>query len=293
MNKLSILSLVVILTGLLACNPMKNIEATQTTAYSAYENGNYAEALNMYEKLMDLYRGKSMEVPYDIIVKAGKAAYKSGNLEKAQEYLTKAFDQNHTFDLLELLVDTHKKSNESDVVKKLLEENISLYEKAGKKDYAYTELFKLDYAAGNFEAAYEDYKHIADPSIDIFPQYLSVLNELGNKKEAEKECKSVLMQDENSVAALEWLAVDEYNKAEDWYNRVMDKYNKNKNATTYAYLRRDLKKISAVYRASRDMFIRLRELAPENKMYIKYLKNIYLRLSMKDKAKKMNDLLKK
>ena len=102
----------------------------------------------------------------------------------------------------------------------------------------------------------------------------------------------MLVKDENSIPALEWLAVNEYNKAEEWYKKEIAKYNKNKNATTYAYLRRDLKKISAIFRLARDKFLKLRKLDPNNKSYIKYLKNTYLRLDMKDKAKEMDDLLK-
>ncbi len=293
MNKLRILSLVLVLAGLFACNPMKKVESTRTLAYSAYQNGNYAEALTQYEQLMKLYKEQSNEVPYDIIVKAGKAAFNAKNFEKAKEYLTRAFKGNKTYDLLKMLIETYENLNETNLVKGLISDNISVYENAGKTDEAYTELFKLDFAAGKYEDAYNDYKNIADPDIDLFPEYLKVLNELGKKEEAQKVCKTVLVNDANSVPALEWLAVDEYNKAENWYKKEIAKYNKNKNATTYAYLRRDLKKISAIFRSARDKFVKLRSLDPENKTYIKYLKNCYLRLDMKGKAKEMDALLKK
>jgi len=291
MNKLTIITIAVILTGLFACNPMKKIETTQTSAYSAYENGNFSEALKMYEQLMSLYKEKAEAVPYDVLLKAGKAAYRSGKYDKAKEYLNQVFGENRLHDILQMLVDSYRKSNETDVVKKLIKENIDLFEKAGRKNEAYTELFKIDYAAGNYEEAYNDYNNISDPDIYLFPEYLNVLKELNKKDEAERACNSMLLKDKNSVAALEWLAVDEYNKAEDWYKSEIAKYNKNKNATTYAYLRRDLKKISAIFRSSRDKFLKLHKLEPDNKKYIKYLKNIYLRLDMKNKAKEMDALL--
>lgn len=292
MYNLRNLLLITIITGLFACNPMKKIESTQTSAYSAYENGDFAGALTQYEQLMSLYKEQSKDVPYDIIVKAGKAAFNSKNFEKAKEYLSQAFEGNKTYELLKMLIETYKNLDETRLVKGLITDNVAVYQKAGKKDEAYTELFKMDYAAGKFEDAYNDYKNISNPDIDLFPEYLKVLDELEKKDEAKEACKTILVQDENSVAALEWLAMDEYNKAEDWYNREMSRYNKNKNATTYAYLRRDLKKISAIFRSARDKFLKLRTIDPENKKYIKYLKNTYLRLDMKDKAKEMNDLLK-
>ena len=292
MNKLSILSIAILLAGLFACNPMKKIETTQTSAYSAYQNGNFTEALTMYDQLMKLYKEQSKDVPYDIIVKAGKAAFNAKNFEKAKEYLSKAFEGNKTYEILNMLIDTYKQLDETGVIKKLITDNIPVFQKAGKTSEAYTELFKMSYSAGDLEEAYKNYNKISDPAIDLFPEYLTVLNDLGKKDEAQKACETMLVKDANSVPALEWLAVNEYNKAEEWYKKEIAKYNKNKNATTYAYLRRDLKKISAIFRSARDKFLKLRKLDPNNKSYIKYLKNTYLRLDMKDKAKEMDDLLK-
>ena len=292
MNKLNILSIVILLAGLFACNPMKKIETTQTSAYSAYQNGNYSEALTMYEQLMNLYKEQSKEVPYDIIVKAAKAAFSAENYEKAKPYLEQAFKGNKTYELLKMLIETYHKLGDTGLLKGLISKNVPVFEKAGKKDEAFTDLFKLDYGAGRFEDAYNDYRNISNPDLDLFPEYLSVLNELGKKDEAQKACETMLTKDENSIPALEWLAVSEYNKAEDWYKSEMAKYNKNKNATTYAYLRRDLKKISAIFRSAKDKFLKLNKLDPGNKSYIKYLKNTYLRLDMKDKAKEMDALLK-
>ena len=292
MNKLSILSIAILLAGLFACNPMKKIETTQTSAYSAYQNGNFTEALTMYDQLMKLYKEQSKDVPYDIIVKAGKAAFNAKNFEKAKEYLSKAFEGNKTYEILNMLIDTYKQLDETGVIKKLITDNIPVFQKAGKTSEAYTELFKMSYSAGDLEEAYKNYNKISDPAIDLFPEYLTVLNDLGKKDEAQKACETMLVKDANSVPALEWLAVNEYNKAEEWYKKEIAKYNKNKNATTYAYLRRDLKKISVIFRSARDKFLKLHKLDPNNKSYIKYLKNTYLRLDMKDKAKEMDDLLK-
>lgn len=104
-------------------------------------------------------------------------------------------------------------------------------------------------------------------------------------------CKSALADNPKSVPALEYMATSLYEKAEAQYTKVMNDYNKNKNATTYAYLRRDLKRISAVYRDSRSYFDRLREIDESNKNYVRYLVNIYIRLDNHDKAKKLKNLL--
>ncbi len=71
----------------------------------------------------------------------------------------------------------------------------------------------------------------------------------------------------------------------------MAKYNKDQNYTAYVYLKRELKKISSMFRESRELFEKLHEDDPDNQQYIKYLKNIYLRLDMKGEASKMDMLL--
>jgi predicted Zn-dependent protease len=46
-----------------------------------------------------------------------------------------------------------------------------------------------------------------------------------------------------------------------------------------------------MYRQSRDIFEKLHQEDPDNQLYIKYLKNIYLRLEMNEEAAKMDMLL--
>ncbi|WP_291856731.1 hypothetical protein [Marinilabilia sp.] len=46
-----------------------------------------------------------------------------------------------------------------------------------------------------------------------------------------------------------------------------------------------------MFRESRELFEKLHEDDPDNQQYIKYLKNIYLRLDMKGEASKMDMLL--
>ncbi|NPA37415.1 MAG: hypothetical protein GXO47_11260 [Chlorobi bacterium] len=292
MRKLSILSVAILLAGIFACNPMKKIETVQTSAFSAYEDGNFTEAYKLYEHLISMYKESGKEVPPDVIEKAGISAFESKEYAKAKEYLTEAFAGNKSYRLLMMLIDTYKNIGDTAGLKKLISDNIDILKKNNKNDFGYTELFKVNYATGNYEEAYEDYKNIKNPDIDLFPEYLDVLTNLQKTKEAEQACKDILVKDAGNIAALEWLAKSDYNKAENWYKSEISKYNKNKNATTYAYLRRDLKKISAIFRSARDKFEKLHAIDPENKSYIKYLKNCYLRLDMKSEAAKMDKLLK-
>ena len=80
-------------------------------------------------------------------------------------------------------------------------------------------------------------------------------------------------------------------KADDKYKTEMAIYNKNKNHTSYAYLRRELKKLSVDFRNSRDAFNKLHEIDPGDTNYIKYLKNVNLRLDNKIEADKYDKML--
>ena len=275
-----------------ACNPLKKLETTQSSAQVAYEAAKYSEALTLYEQLIQLYKENGKVIPVDIIMNAGKSAYEIKNYDTAKGYLSELFNENKNIEQLMMLIDISKQSGNSDELKSLIENNIDLLKENGKGDFANVELFNINYPAGDMEAAYSNYNSIENPDKELFDEYLDILVKLDKQKEAKEVCTEALKIDANNKAALEWLAIDEYTNAENWYKSMMAKYNKNKNATSYAYLRRDLKKVSAQYRNARDKFLKLRTIDPDNKKYIRYLKNCYLRLEMKDKAAEMDKLLK-
>jgi tetratricopeptide (TPR) repeat protein len=130
---------------------------------------------------------------------------------------------------------------------------------------------------------------LSDPR--IMSMRMEALEETGKKDEARKLCETILEKHPDYEPAMEWKAIDIYERAESWYKSEMSKYNENADYTAYVYLRRELKKISAMYRESRDIFEKLHQNNPGNTQYIKYLKNIYLRLEMREEATKMDMLL--
>lgn len=104
-------------------------------------------------------------------------------------------------------------------------------------------------------------------------------------------CDQVLAMDQSRMDALATKAILLYEKNENRYKQLMDGYNKSKNATSYAYLKRDLKYLSADYRNCRDMFEKLHSEFPQERIYIQYLTNVYIRLEMHEKAKQLQKLL--
>lgn len=127
---------------------------------------------------------------------------------------------------------------------------------------------------------------------ECFPKYFNFVKADKSNAELAEICKNAIKDNKNQIVALKYLGIQNYNVAEADYKKSMDEYNRNKNNTTYAYLRRDLKRISAVYVKSREYLDRVHTLDPEDMQTIKYLININNRLDQPSKAKALQKLLK-
>ena len=126
---------------------------------------------------------------------------------------------------------------------------------------------------------------------EVFSAYLTMERERVDAAKLETICKEMLKDDKNNIAALSYLAKAKYEKADGLYKKTVDGYNKNKTQVTYAYMRRDMKKIiEPLYKESRGYYERLSQLEPENKNHIQYLININ---SLLGNTQKVNELKKK
>lgn len=129
--------------------------------------------------------------------------------------------------------------------------------------------------------------------LKFFEVYWNVVKNKLDKQELYNLARSVLKQDPHQLTALRYQGVYLYDRSEAEYRRLMADYEKNKNATTYAYLRRDLKVLSADFRQCRAIFETLRTRLPDDKQLVSYLYNIYLRLDLTEEANKLSPLLPK
>lgn len=173
------------------------------------------------------------------------------------------------------------------------EDEIPTLKRICGEDYT-NEKFALYYSYINSSKVVDLYDKLVSKEVRsaCFPTYFSnVKNNLEEKILVDK-CKSALADNENQVVALKYLGVVQYNKSERDYKNAMDEYNKNKNQTTYAYLRRDLKVISKDYIKSRDYLNKVHALDPDDVQVIKILININNRLDQPAKAKALQKLLK-
>lgn len=278
--------------ALFACNPLAKLPGIQTGADAAFDLGDFEKAYQLYTEYVNLAESNQAEVADAVYAKLAMASLKTDKLEEAKTLYTKLLDKNQDDNLLleyaQGLQQEGKAKDELDLWNKYQAKDANIIKHQVERQVA------LNSDLGNNEdavAIYEAKKDVGLSKETTFT-YLKSLAELDQTTKAKKVSKDLIKANPDYKEALEWAGKYYYELADKRYKYEMAKYNKKKNATTYAYLRRDLKKVSSDFRTSRGYFEQLRKIDPENKSYIKYLKNCYLRLEQKDKAAQMDKLLK-
>jgi tetratricopeptide (TPR) repeat protein len=273
-----------------ACTTKKTVVSTESNIKTAYEAQDYSMVLQLFEKFEQTK--KPEEVTSTILEMAGLSAYRTENWSKAYDYLNRIASESASPDILGALGNVlfYREELEQEYAhwNKFLPQlvNSSYYQTAT------TRLFQVETTREAYQKAQAIWELIPDKKDpDLRFDYLSILEKLDKKAQALAYSQEILKDNPTHQPTLYWRAQYYFNKAEGTYQDEMTKYNKNPDYTSYAYLRRELKSISADFRTARDMFIQLRGMNPDNLNYIKYLKNCYLRLEMKVEAVKMDQLL--
>ncbi|MCR5696363.1 MAG: hypothetical protein K6G73_05230 [Marinilabiliaceae bacterium] len=293
MNKNSIYTcsrnaIIMLLVALVsACQSSKKLTIEKTNQANALFNaGNYTEAFNAYLAI------DSVALLSDTIARRNAiiSAYNTHNYKYATSHAIFAFNNDK-----ELLTAVEKSFCA-----------LGMTEKANVLILNYESIFTAEYgekAIANRLAAYHNeresrqlvnyYSKIDNDSLRVacFDNYFKFTSSSMSDDEKLNACKEILQLAPKQETALRFMAINQYKTAEAKYNAAMAEYNKKKNATTYAYLRRDLKRISATYRECKAKFETLRTINPENKDYIKYLININLRLDNNAQAKELEKQL--
>ncbi|MBS2098771.1 tetratricopeptide repeat protein [Carboxylicivirga linearis] len=289
MKKYLILSLSALL---FACNPLNKLPGLQSGAEQAFSSNDFQKSYTLYKQYIELANNNDTEVSDNIYLKLAQVSGELGKMEEASKLYYSLLEKNESSELINefatLLQSKGTNQQEIDLWNKfeLDDENL----KSTKVD----RLINLYSKTESYDAVIEVVANKGNIALsnDATMQYITALENTDSKIEAAKVCNQLVKEQPDYIPALEWKGKYYYEKADARYKAEMAKYNKNKNATTYAYLLRDLKKVSADFRVARDTFETLRKYDAENKSYIKYLKNCYLRLEQKAEAAKMDRLLK-
>ncbi len=278
---------------MVACNPTAKLPSIQTQADAAFERADYSKAYTLYQEFITLAKANNVEVDETLYIKQAQTCAQLDKVDEASTiYNTLLEDKANTRLLAEYAQMLQRKGKVDDELalwnsKKDQLKNTDLVKLSTER------LIFLNTSKENHQAVVDAYDAKGDIKLSKEAQLANIkaLEATNKAYPAAKACNLLLKEEPGYTAALEWKAKYYYNKAENRYKTEMANYNKKKNATTYAYLRRDLKKVSADFRISRDTFLQLRKQNASDKSYIRHLKNIYLRLDQKAEAAKMDKLL--
>jgi len=113
--------------------------------------------------------------------------------------------------------------------------------------------------------------------------FFDMNKKLENEEVVDSVSSELLEINPDHTGALEWEAMKYYWKAENRYQREMEKYNNNKTRSQYRILLDELDKVTADFKVALSYFEKLWEQNPGEK-YAPYMANIYARFNDKEKA---------
>ncbi len=292
MNSRKLILPVLLMMIIAACNPLKQVQGYQSSISRAYETKDYPGVLTAYNQLEKYHQTKESNVKPEYLKMAGQAAMEMENYTRAEEILSRNVEQTGDIEAVEMLANVYEKTGKDDKEYHLWTEHYDKLESEEKKAEVSQKLFAFEMKRKEYEKALERAKRM--PSLTD-PRFMfmrvEALDATGKEEEAREINNQLLERNPDFKPAMEWKAIDITERAENWYRAEMTKYNKDQNYTAYVYLKRELKKISSMFRQSRELFEKLHAEDPDNQQYIRYLKNIYLRLDMQEEASKMDMLL--
>lgn len=270
-----------------ACQSNKKLIIEKTNQANAlFSAGNYAEAFNAYLSI------DSAALMADSIARrnAVVSAYRTNNYKYATTHAIFAF--NNDAELLTAVEKSFCALGKIDKANMLIINNEATFKTMYGEATVANRLAEY-YNNASSRQLVDYYTKMNSDSLLVacFDNYFKFAAQNLSDDEKLSVCKQIMKLEPKQETALRYLAVNQYQTAEAKYNAAMAEYNKKKNATTYAYLRRDLKRISATYRECKTKFETLRTINPESKDYIKYLININLRLDNNAQAKELEKQL--
>lgn len=275
---------------LASCSSTKQLTTLENSMKTNYSNKNYETVIEDYEKLTTLASKKKQELPAQYTIFAGKSFYNIEKYSESLNLLSSIKDKDEEAIFMEGMSYYHLKNNNEEF--SFWNANRNSIKNAENEQIVLNRIYDLAINFADFQLANRVWTELSNNSeIEQMEKQVTVLDNLGEQNQALSLANNILKKDANNEEALFYRGTYYFNKAESLYQSEMAKYNKNPNYTAYAYLRRELKKASSDFRNARDIFERLYKIAPDNKKYIAYLKNSYLRLEMRNEAAKMDKLL--
>lgn len=271
-----------------ACSGSRQLTELTDNATKAYQEGDYAVALQLYEEYISQHSNDVAAIPDSIYSGAGLSAYHLGQSEKALNYLnpirqseTVNADAHYTLAILNREIDNL--SREITAIEMFLAK-----QNEGEKAEAMKQRLFVTYTKSrNYEKAYniwEDIENHARKDEDLLNRFLHVNQALEKESRVDDIAEDLLLLNPDNTDALYHMAKKYFWRAENRYQSEMEAYEKNRTHKQYAQLLRAFEVLNADFHKSLNFFLRLYEKDPKPE-YARFIGNIYLRFDDKSKAR--------
>jgi len=255
--------------------------------HTAYNNGQYSEALTAYEQFIKSQAGKKSAALDTVFFKAGMACMELNKTELARKYFEAAEDnQLEIPELYASLAKIYKGIDNLSMELDALEHYNATFPNGKQINEINGRLFDAYVESEQWVKAQELWPSIEETAgndLKKLSGLFAVYEELNKVEEGDKLAIKILKIDADNLPALEWNAKKYYKLAEDRYVSEMTAYKNNRTNKQYKKLLKAWDVIWPHFRKSRDYFLKLYKLDAKPK-YAKYLANIYTRMDKKKKA---------
>jgi len=283
MKRTKLLFLLTITLIITSCATTELIEQGE----KAYEQENYSESLQALEQVIESKEKRGRNAKGTVYFKAGKSALELKQIDKAQNYLESAKQNEYESpELYASLAIVYK------IIDNLSKEIIALedyhdkYPQGEKINEITIRLFETYVESENWDLAVDLWPQIkeqAQSDANLLAGWLIVNKNLENNKICDNLALQIFELDDENIVALEWYGEKFFREAEDLYVSEMKAYKNNRTTSQYKKLLKALDKVYPAFRKSRDYFIKLYRINPKPE-YANYLGNIYTRLGEEQKA---------
>lgn len=252
-----------------------------------YKEGNYEEALKAYDQIIQSKENAGKKAKAPVYEKAGLAAFKLEQRDKARNYLESAKGlQYSTPELYVTLAKIYKAIDNLSKEITALETYHKKYPQGKEIEKVNARLLETYVESENWDYAIELWPSIekqAETDADMLANYLIVNKNLENTSTCEELAQKIYKLEPENIIFLEYYAEKYFWLAEDLYVKEMSAYQKNRTRSQYNKLLKALEQVWPNYQKSRDLYLKLYKIDPKPE-YAKFLSQIYTRYKDEQKA---------
>lgn len=278
-----------LITGFLVVLLLQSCASMKLTSEgnTAFEQGDYEKVLINLDQVIEAKETGGKKAKGEVYEKAGIAAYKLNDIEKAQKYLESAKGIAYSSEpMYSAITKVYKQIDNLSKEITTLEFYSKNYPQGEEIKEIRARLLETYIESENWDYAVELWPQLktqAQNDANILANYLIVNKNLKNEEVCTSLAKQIKNLDANNIILLEYYAEKYFWKAENLYVSEMKAYKNKKTSSQYKKLLKALDKVWPNYKKSRNYFLKLYKIDPKPE-YAKYLANIYTRYDDKKKA---------